>query len=318
MTHDAALWETRDSSPRVALVILNWNGRDDLLGCVASLPRLDYSNWVATVVDNGSTDGSVEALRQRFPEQRLIVLEKNLGFCGGNNRGIADALERGADYVLLLNTDIEVHPRLVGELVEVARAQSGVGAVGAKNLRLENHSEVWGAWNELAYNSDLVRVVGQGRSDGPAFAGVREVEGVIGNGMMMSRAALERIGGFDENFFAYHEDMDWCCRARAAGFRVLYCGAAVVYHRGFSTADARRPVPFPVLYFLGRNGVYFSRKHGTAWQRARFAVLFVSSVLRRLLAAALRGERVKPYLWMLRGFADGVRGRLPLRELKVQ
>src|SRR5262249_20952896 len=143
----------------------------------------------------------------------------------------------GADYVLLLNNDTEMHPRLVSELVALAVTDDNIGAVGAKNLRLEKPEEIWGAWNELAYDGGLVRVAGQGRPDAPLYDESHDVDGVIGNGMMMSRAAVERVGGFDEAFFGYHEDMDWCARARAEGFRRVYCGRAIVYHRGFGASD---------------------------------------------------------------------------------
>ena len=317
MTLAAAAGEGAETPPRVGVVLLNWNGRDDLLRCLSTLLTLTYPNWEATVVDNGSTDGSVEALRRSFPEQRLLRLERNIGFAAGNNHGIADALERGADWVLLLNTDTEVQAGMVTELVRAAASDERIGAVGAKNLSLGDPSIVWGAWNELAYDEGLVRVVGQGKPDGPEYAGVHDVEGVVGNGMMMSRPALSRVGGFDETFFAYHEDIDWCVRARAAGFRVVYCGAAVIHHRGFSASDPTRDVPFPVLYFLGRNGVLFARKHGTFAQQLRFARRYLGSVLRQGAMAAARGERIKPYLWMLRGFADGLRGRLPLNQLRI-
>jgi GT2 family glycosyltransferase len=305
-------------TPRVAIIILNWNGRDDVLNCIATLPRLTYPNYVATVVDNASADGSVEALRQRFPEQRVLVMEKNLGFCGGNNRGIEDALERGADYVLLLNNDTEMHPDLVTELVRVADSDSRIGAVGAKNLRLENPSEIWGAYGELNYGRQLVRVVGQSEPDGPAYRVVRDVDWVIGNALMMSRAAIEAVGGFDEGFFGYHEDVDWCERARQQGFRIVFNGNAVIFHKGFGAANPSRPIPFPVLYFLGRNGIFFARKHGSVWQRTRFTLLFLLDVAYMVIRAVSRRERIKPYLWLLRGFADGVVGRLPLRSLKLQ
>src|ERR1700687_1162314 len=105
------------STPHVAIVILNWNGKDDILHCLSTLPRIRYSNWSATVIDNASVDGSVAAIQESYPNQPILVMEKNLGFCGGNNRGIADALDRGADYVLLLNNDTELHPDLLDELV---------------------------------------------------------------------------------------------------------------------------------------------------------------------------------------------------------
>ncbi|MCK6556417.1 glycosyltransferase family 2 protein [Candidatus Binatia bacterium] len=307
-----------DPPPRVAVVILNWNGRDDILNCVSTLPRLTYPNYSATVVDNASADGSVEALRERFPRQRVLVMEKNLGFCGGNNRGIRDALANGADYVLLLNNDTEMHPELISELVRVAVTDARIGAVGAKNLRLEDPSEVWGAYGRLTWGKELVQVVGQGRPDGREYREVRDVDWAIGNGIMMSRAALETVGGFDEGFFGYHEDVDWCQRAREHGFRIMFNGDAIIYHRGFGASHPGRPMPFPVLYFLGRNGIFFARKHGTRWQVLKFGTLFLLEVVRLLIRGAWRGERLKDYLWLLRGFADGVVGRLPLRDLRLQ
>jgi GT2 family glycosyltransferase len=305
-------------APRVAIVILNWNGRDDVLNCVSTLPRLTYPNYAATVVDNASADGSVEALRQRFPQQRVLVMEKNLGFCGGNNRGIQDAVADGAEYVLLLNNDTEMHPELVSELVRTAQTDPRIGAVGAKNLRLENPGEVWGAYGELTYGKELVRVIGKGQPDGPPYCVVRDVDWVIGNGIMMSRAAIESVGGFDEGFFGYHEDVDWCERARRRGFRIVFNGRAIVLHKGFGASDPRRPIPFPVLYFLGRNGIYFACKHGSLWQRIRFCTLFLAEVAGLLAGSIARRERLKPHLWRLRGFADGVIGRLPLHDLKLQ
>jgi GT2 family glycosyltransferase len=306
------------NAPRVAIIILNWNGREDVLNCVSTLGRLTYPNFVATVVDNASADGSVEALAQRFPQQRVLVMEKNLGFCGGNNRGIQDALAQGADYVLLLNNDTEMHPELVTQLVNVAQGQPDIGAVGAKNLRLEDPRQVWGAYGELTYGKELIRLIGQGKPDGPQYRVVRDVDWVIGNGIMMSRRAIELVGGFDEGFFGYHEDVDWCYRARRSGFRIVYNGEAIIYHKGFGASHPGRPIPFPVLYFLGRNGIFFARKHGSVWQQARFIVLFLAEVGRLIVFGIRHRERLKPYLWLLRGFLDGLRGRLPLRDLKLQ
>jgi hypothetical protein len=305
-------------APKVAIVILNWNGRDDVLRCVASLSRLAYPNYVATVVDNASADGSVDALRRHFPQQRVLVMEKNVGFCGGNNRGIEEALAHGAEYVLLLNNDTEVHAELVGELVQVASGDSRIGAVGAKNLQLERPQEIWGAYGELTYGKELVRVMGKGEADGPAYRVVRDVDWVIGNGIMMSRAALEAVGGFDEQFFGYHEDVDWCTRARRKAFRIVFNGRAIVFHKGFGAAKGARPVAFPVLYFLGRNGIFFARKHGSVWQRSCFTTLFLIEVLRLFVAGKLGKERRESYRWLLRGFYHGLTGRLPLREFGLQ
>jgi len=288
-----------DPSPHVAIVILTWNGKEDILHCLSTLPCIRYPNWSATVVDNASADDTVAAVGATYPDQRLLVMEKNLGFCGGNNRGIADALERGADYVLLLNNDTELHPDLLDELVRVARTDRTIGAVGTKNILMHDHSLVWGAYGELRYDRDLVRLIGSRQPDGPAYTCVKDVDWVIGNGVMMSRAAIEAIGGFDERFFGYHEDVDWC-------------------ERGFGAAQPGAIRPFPVLYFLGRNSIMFARKHGTAFQLTKFVTLFFAGVAWWMIGGIFRGDRMKSYLWLLRGFADGVLGRLPLRQLGLQ
>jgi hypothetical protein len=304
--------------PHVAIVILNWNGKDDILHCLSTLPRIRYANWSATVVDNASTDGSVEAISAAYPGQRLLVMEKNLGFCGGNNRGMQDALARAADYVLLLNNDTELHEEMLDELVRIAESDACIGAVGAKNILMDDHSLVWGAYGELRYDRDLVRLIGSRQPDGPQYTCVKDVDWVIGNGVMMRRSAIERVGGFDESFFGYHEDVDWCERARSAGFRIVYNGHAIIYHKGFGAARPNAKMPFPVLYFLGRNSIMFARKHATFPQLCKFVTLFFAGLAWWMISAMLRGERLKSYLWLLRGFADGVLGRLPLRQLGLQ
>jgi GT2 family glycosyltransferase len=200
----------------------------------------------------------------------------------------------------------------------VALSDPRIAAVGAKNLKLEDPGEIWGAYGELTYGKELVRVIGNSEPDGPLYRQVRDVDWVIGNGMLMSRIAIEMVGGFDEGFFGYHEDVDWCVRARHKGFRIVYNGRAIIFHKGFGAANPHRPIPFPVLYFLGRNGIFFARKHGSLWQRSRFTVLFLAETARLLIRGIVGGEQLKPYLWMLRGFADGVMGRLPLRRLRLQ
>ena len=307
-----------NADPHVAVVILTWNGKNDVLRCLSTLPRVRYSNWSATVVDNASSDGTLEAVKSAYPEQRVLVMEKNLGFCGGNNRGIQDAVARGADYVLLLNNDTELHPQLLSELVDVARTDPHIGAVGAKNVHMEDHSTVWGAYGWLTYNHNLVTLVGARQPDGAEYTCVRDVDWVIGNGVMMSRAAIAAIGGFDENFFGYHEDVDWCERARGSGFRIVFNGRAIIYHRGFGAAHPDSKMPFPVLYFLGRNAFIFARKHGTLWQQTRYITLFSLYIASQTVWAAIRRDRVKPFLWILRGFLDAVRGRLPLQQLGLQ
>jgi GT2 family glycosyltransferase len=301
-----------DPSPPVVLLILTWNRRDDVLRCVASLPRLGYPNLLPVVIDNASSDDTVAALRRLHPDLEIIENARNLGYAGGNNVGIRWALERGAGYVLIANSDTEMTPDLVTELVRVAESDSRIAVVGCRNVLMEDPGVLWGAYGELTYGPFVVRTAGEREADGERWRVVRDVDSVIGNGYLWRRAALERVGLLDERFFGYHEDLDWCLRARRAGYRVVYAGTAAIIHKGGSSSDRRQVRSFPMSYFLGRNGVLFARKHASGTEKIRFAFFCGGALAARWARALLlktlsgNGERGSQLLSMERGFTKGL------------
>jgi GT2 family glycosyltransferase len=273
------------------------------------------------VIDNASQDGTVAALRGAHPD--LIILENptTLGYAGGNNVGIRWALERGADYVQLINSDTEVTPELTGELVRVAEADARTAVVGCRNLLLDDPGRLWGAYSTLTYGPFLVRSDGAGAPDGPQWRVVRDVDAVIGNGYLWRRAALEGVGLLDETLFGYHEDVDWCERARRAGWRVVYAGTAAILHRGGSSSQTGHRRVFPARYFLGRNAVRFVRRYAGPAARLRFAILCSAALAARAARALLRGDR---QAWAqerdyLHGLRDGLRDRpVPFAALGLE
>jgi GT2 family glycosyltransferase len=277
------------SSPRVVLLILSWNRRDDVLRCVASLSRLTYANYVPVVIDNASHDDSVSVIRQRFPQVQILQNSVNLGYSAGNNVGLRWALQQGADYVQLINSDTEVTPDMITTLVDVAETDPRIGVVGCRNVLMEDPSRLWGAYGRLTYGPFVSLAAGQRAVDGPRWQQVVDADWVIGNGYMWRRSALEEVGLLDEQFFGYHEDVDWCLRARRAGYRVVYAGTAAIIHKGGSSSDTRERRRFPMHYFLGRNGVLFVRKHANAWQTVRFVLMCGGAWAFRLARAALLG-----------------------------
>jgi len=316
-------------APFVVLLILTWNRRDDVLRCAASLPRLTYANYLPVVIDNASSDDSVTALRARFPDLTILCNDANLGYAGGNNVGLRWALARGADYALIINSDTEVTPDMIGAMVRAAESDPRIGVVGCRNLLMEDPARLWGAYGLLTYGPFVVRAAGQGALDGPAWRGQRDVDWVIGNGYLWRRAALERVGLLDESFFGYHEDVDWCLRARAAGFRIVYAGDAAIVHKGGSSSDPDQQRQFPIGYFLGRNGVRVVRKHASPAQALRFALLCGGAfalrlaralALRALPAATPAGRRGRALLARegayARGLWDALRSRpIPFERL---
>lgn len=307
------------ATPRVVLLILTWNRREDVLRCAASLPRLRGADVVPVVIDNASQDDTVSALRARHPDLTILCNAANLGYAAGNNVGIRWALEHGADYVQLINSDTEVTAELTAELVRVAGSDPRIAVVGCRNVLMEDPTRLWGAYSTLTYGPFLVRSDGAGAADGALWHGQRDVDAVIGNGYLWRREALEQVGLLDESFFGYHEDVEWCERARRAGWRVVYDGAAAIIHRGGSASAPGHARVFPARYFLGRNGVRFVRRYARPAQRLRFATLSAAALAARMGRALLSGHGWGPERDYLRGLRDGWRDRpVPFAALGLE
>ena len=295
-------------APRVAVVVLDWNGPDDTLACVASVVASTHRPLDVWVVDNGSRAPVLDEVARRHPGVRTIANARNLGYAGGNNVGIRAALAAGAGWVLVLNNDARLRPDTVAEMVAVARRDPLIAAVGAKILHLDDPGRLAMAYGEVDYRQSLVRLVGENEPDAPgAYAAERDVDWVSGCAILLARPALEAIGGFDEEFFAYHEEVDWCATARERGLRVVYAPKAVVLHRGSassggSTFVSRRQ------YLTARNMVRFVRKHGSLAERCRFALLFAAMLPTSYVKRRRRGEG-EGVLLKLRGALDALRGR---------
>ena len=227
--------------------MLSWNGREDTLRCLESL------HCVETVcVDNGSSDSSAEAVAGRFPEVELVRNAQNLGYAAGNNAGIRRALDRGADWVWLVNNDVVVEPGAVAALEAAAVVRPDAGVLACKVFFAEPPDRLWyagGRFNLLLGYSG--RQDGYGERDDGRFDLLRDVERATGAAMAVSRAAIERVGLLDEDLFAYVEDVEWCLRIRRSGFAVVFAPEARVRHRvSASTGGAGSPAS---LYYDTRN-----------------------------------------------------------------
>jgi GT2 family glycosyltransferase len=257
--------------PKVAVIVLNWNGREDTLRCLESLQAVEYPNWEVLVVDNGSEDGSLDAIRERHPEAMVIEAGRNLGFAGGNNLGIEAALRRGAEFVLVLNNDTTVAPDLLRAFVRAAREHPDAGVFAAKIYFLKDPQRLWYAgarWNSM---SAAFEHVGQGVLDtGADFEQVRDTDYACGCAMLLRAPAVQAVGMLDERFFLLFEETDWCFRAREAGFRCLFVPGAKVWHRVSSSFGGGRSILYE--YFLFRNRLLWAERHlSLRWRMAVWA-----------------------------------------------
>lgn len=271
-------------SPQMVIIVLNWNGKDDTLACLESLQQVTYPNFEVLVVDNGSSDGSVAAIRARFPHQPVIETGENLGYAGGNNVGLRHALVRGADYALLLNNDTEVAPDLLWHLVEATEADPMVGIAGPTIYYHERPYLIWSAGGVIDWGHGKTWMIGLNAPDTGQFgAAPRPVDFVTGCALLVKRAMMEQVGLLDERFFAYYEETEWCVRARRAGFRIVHVPRAKVWHK--IPLDARDSSP-SVQYYMTRNRLLFL-KATSAGLRAWLHTL-VAEYLRILISWSVR------------------------------
>ena len=280
-------------APRVTAVVLSWNGKDDTLACLDSLRRVSYEPFEALVVDNGSSDGSPDAVAARFPDITLVRLERNHGFAGGMNVGIRAALDAGADHVLTLNNDMVVDRGFVEPLVTAAGTPR-LAAVCPQILFADPPPRVWYAGARFAGRRGYAgRNTHYGRPPLPASTQPYRTERACGGAMLASREAWEELGLFDDSLFAYAEDTDWSLRARAAGRPVLVVPASVVRHK-VSAASGGESAP-ATLYYSVRNSLVVAERWaplprtGTALRRLEtVAAHAAQALLSRRRAAGLR------------------------------
>lgn len=218
-------------NPFVVIVVLNWNRREDSAECLESLRALAYPDYKVLLVDNGSTDGSVGFLRERFDEVTVIENERNLGFAEGNNVGIRRALEMNAEFVLLLNNDTTVEADLLTKLVAAARADETIGIIGPQINNYYRRDRISFAGGRLTMLWGWSWHIGNHTKDRGQFTGLIDQDYQTGAAMMLSRKLLTDVGMFDADYVSYCEDSDLSLRARAAGYRVVCCRDALVYHK---------------------------------------------------------------------------------------
>jgi len=293
----------------LAIVILNWNGAGDTLACLDSVERTRAEGVEAIVVDNGSAGADVgrvaDAVAAR-PWAELVRNAENLGFAGGCNVGIARSLERGADYVMLLNNDATVEPGAFEALVAHLEANPRTGLVSP--LILDARGErIWAAGGVRASREVVCALGLTGRPAREAPAAPFEAYALIGCAVVVRREVLEHVGAFDDAYFAYVEDVDLSRRARAAGWALEVVPAARVCHR-VSAASGGGYTPLR-SYLLGRGTAIFVRRRADLGQRIGFALAAPAGLLAAAVRETISGGNPAAVVAKLRGYLDGLRGR---------
>lgn len=292
---------------RVAIILVNWNGLADTLACLESLAGLSYPAYEIILVDNGSTDPSVDTLRRAWPQVRLTEAGTNLGFVGGNNLALRQVLEQDFDYALLLNNDTEVAPDFLDHLVQAAEADPGAAIAGPNIFYFSQPEILWSAGGKIDWQRGQTVMTGIGqkaieRFDGPP----RAVDYVTGCALLIKTPVARQIGLLDERFFAYYEEVEWCARARRAGYRVLQVPSARVWHK---ISPEAREASAQVHYYMTRNRLLLLRLAGAGWSAWLHTLLI--EYARTLASWSLRPKwrhKAAQRRAMLRAIADFWKG----------
>jgi riboflavin kinase/FMN adenylyltransferase len=251
--------------PKVAVVILNYNGRTYLERFLPFLLESTYPNLEIIVADNASTDDSIEFLEEHYPQLRLIELPQNYGYAGGYNEALKQV--QGVDYYVLLNSDIEVTPGWIEPIIQVMESDQTIAAAQPKILSFDNkdsfeYAGAAGGWlDTLGYPFCRGRVFGHTETDTGQYNSTQEVFWATGAALFIRSELFHRIGGFDADYFAHAEEIDLCWRLKRAGYKVIVRPQSVIYHVGGGTLSYNTPRK---TYLNFRNTLYTIYKNETA------------------------------------------------------
>ena len=217
--------------PSVTVIVLNWNGKDLTIECLESLKQVNYSNFNILVVDNGSTDGSVELLKEKFPEVSILVLEKNLGYAAGNNRGFDSLKPDQPEFVIFLNNDTIVDENFIGPLVKQLLTHKKASQTVPKIYYENDPKLIWYAGGIVNLWTGSIYHLGIRQYDGPAYSKTHKTKYATGCCFCMRYEEFKEFGGFDEIFPMYSEDVDLSLWIRAAGKQVWFVPDSKIWHK---------------------------------------------------------------------------------------
>ncbi|MEM3828974.1 MAG: glycosyltransferase family 2 protein [Conexivisphaerales archaeon] len=252
--------------PLVSVIIPTFNRRNDLLHCLRSLTESSYKNMEIIVVDNGSTDDTSEAVKRHYPNVRLIDLDKNTGVTGGRNAGARVAK---GDFILFLDHDMVVDKEMVGTLISFMLNDENIGAIGPVIYYFNEPTKIWAAGTSI--NILTGKVSFNTRETNEAYFEVQVLPAAI----MVRREILQKIGLFDETFFAVYEDTDFCFRIREAGYKVMCVLRAKAWHKTPLDKKLRELHLLSRSYYIARNKIMFMKKHAKLLNFMIFLVIFI-------------------------------------------
>jgi len=290
----------------ISTIIVNWNGYNDTSQCLNSLSKINGLNIF--VVDNASSGDDYTLLKKNFPNIHIIRSETNLGFAGGNNLGLKEALNYSSDHFLLLNNDSIVDEKFLGYLIDKLKFDKNCGIVAPKINYYDNPNLVWSAGGKISKIRGSGFAIGNIESS-KISEGERQVDFVSGCCMLIRREVFEKVGLLDDDFFLYLEDTDFCKRVIDAGYKIFVINKSVIYHKvSKSTINLHKPIS---LYYTTRNRLLFTKKHFPSY--LPFTIFYIIwTMIFKSIFWIISGKisNAKAVLFAFKDFLAGRKGKM--------
>jgi len=292
---------------RVSVVILNWNRKEMLLDCLHHIKQLEYPVWEIIVVDNGSTDDSVNAVESVYPDVKLIVNDKNYGAQEGKNIGLRYAVKSLTDFIYMVDNDIIVDSASLSELMKIAESDSKVGIVGTLMYNYSKPDEILSAGGIIDFTQNVSRGRGDREKDRGQYNKIEEVDYLWGGAMLVKREVLDKVGFFDSGYTGYwFEDTDFSMRVRQAGFRVVFCPWAKVWHKPHRSIEQ---FSYRKKYLTARNAIRFMKKYASLTNWIKYLFFALGGLPYAFFRDLFIGGHIEGVLGKARGLYDGLLNR---------
>ena len=273
--------------PKVYIIILNYNSGNETMECIRSIKNITYPNYKIVMVDNHSNDSSRTTISENFPEETLISCDENRGYAAGNNIGIKYALEAGAEYICLLNSDVIVERDFLEPLIETLVSDSKIGMVGPCICDYYHRDII----QAMGANINLCTGLAMGKYKGKMFNEIKEeslkVDYLGGACFIFKKSVVDKIGLIPENYFLFYEETEFCLKAERAGFSLFCLPSSRVYHKRSATISKFKGLSY---FFLNKNRIVFMRRNANFIQKLIFTVYIIIETFGRML---IRGESSK-------------------------
>lgn len=262
---------TTQKQPLVSIITVNYRQAAVTVALLDSIVENSYKNVEVIVVDNGSLEDCTALFKKAYPSVKVIVCSENLGFAGGNNLGIAEAM---GDYLFFVNNDTILTNRLIEGLLSRFVTDSSIGVVSPKIRYFDNPNTIqYAGFTKMNPITGRNQAIGKNEIDKGQHDIARPTAYAHGAAMMVSRKVIDTIGNMPEEFFLYYEELDWCAQISRAGFSIWYEPAGLIFHKESAAVGKMSPLK---IHYLTRNRLLFMRRNIKGWRLAAFLTYFYS------------------------------------------